>query len=75
MALLFAAIAVLNDAAHLAVLVGKHAPIAGGILQPCRQQRDLGTAAAMGAHELVNGFGAQQRHIAIEHQQFPLEVG
>ena len=73
-ALLVRAIAMLNDAAHLALGIGEHTPVTGGILEPCRQQGDIGTAGPVLLHQCVDCFTSQQRYIAVEHEQFPFKA-
>ena len=59
-----------NDAAHLAVGIGEHTSVTGWIREPCRQQGDIGTAGPMLLHQRFDRFAPQQRHIAIENEQF-----
>ena len=73
-ALVFAAIAVFNNAAHLARCISKNAPITGGVRQPGGEQGDVGTTAAMGADQFVDGLSPQEWHVSIEHQQLTAET-
>ena len=55
-ALLVRTIAMLNDAAHLAVGIGEHTPITGGIFEPCREQGDICTAGPVLFHQCFDSF-------------------
>ena len=71
--LLLGAVAMFNDAAHLALAIGKHPSVARRVFQPSRQQRHICTAASMTAHQGINRLRPQQGNVAVEHQQFTLE--
>ena len=47
----------LNDGADAAFAIHKRTPIPSWIVQTRRQQRDVSATAAMGADELIDGFG------------------
>ena len=63
----------LNDVAHLAVRIGENSAIAGWVGQTRRQQRDIGTTAAVSLHEGIDRCGPQERHITVENEKFSLE--
>ena len=73
-ALLLIAVAMLNDGAHQAIRSRKNAAIACGVVQSCRQQGHIGATAPVCGHQLIDGFGTQQRYVAIQHQQLPLKT-
>ena len=67
-ALLIGAVAVFHDPAHIALGVGKHAPVSAGIIEPGGEQGHRSAGAAVLVQESLQGFLAQQGHIPIEHQ-------
>ena len=73
--MLFAAIAMLNDVAHLAVRIGENSAIAGWVGQTRRQQRDIGTTAAVSFHEGIDRCGPQERHITKDVPSKALSIG
>ena len=58
-----------NDAADGATGIRKHAAVAGWIVESRREQGDVRTTAAVLIDQCIDGFSAQQRHIAVQNQQ------
>ena len=73
-ALFGTAVPVLNDAAHPVIPIAEDAAVTRGVWKAGRQQRHRSLAVAMLCQQGLQGLGAQQGHVAVEHQQFPLEV-
>ena len=73
-ALFGTAVPVLNDAAHPVIPITEDAAVTRGVWKAGRQQRHRSLAVAMFGQQGLQGLGAQQGHVAVEHQQFPLEV-
>ena len=73
-ALFGTAVPVLDDAAHPVIPIAEDAAVTRGVWKAGRQQRHRGFAVAMFGQQGLQGLRAQQGHVAVEHQQFPLEV-
>ena len=61
-------------AAHPPGAIGHHAAVAGGVVQPGREQGHAGATAAVLLQQRLQGLGPQQGHIAVQHQQLAAEA-
>ena len=68
------AVALFHDGRHPPLRIGEHPPVTGGIAQAGGEHGDARAASPVTLQQGREGFGAQQGHIAVEHQQIPLKA-